>query len=58
MYSLGIDNHDQCEEEDEERVLLKEVVVPHHSYHCQLTRGGKQTTELEKGGRVLVTAVN
>ena len=49
-HSLGVDDHDQSKEEDEERISLQEVVVPHHSPHLQPTLTHKQASQLEREG--------
>ena len=45
--SLGVDDNDECEEEDEEWVRVLEVDVPHLEGHLQVTDRREQTPELK-----------
>ena len=51
MASLGIDDHDEGEEEDEEGVPLEQVQVPQNVQHAQRTCRHKHTAQLISEGR-------
>lgn len=46
-HSLCIDHHDQCKEEEKERISLHEIVVPHDLCDPNHTWRHKQATQLK-----------